>query len=216
MSWIKKILSIFLEFGVAPLCILLAVLVGSVMLIASPVVWQATYDAPSYLPATAQKDGEIIAANLWTKTPYKEVSNSLQGRKLHQREINHYEDLQNKFRELTVLLFIFLFVLSLVLFHPRLKRMLWVSLAWLLLIALIGGVWGVYDWRNMFHTLHWWIFQNDSWKLPNRCYSLQLYPYPVWKKSMVLILGFCFGFYILLLSLAMLIEWKRKRATDAG
>jgi len=81
----------------------------------------------------------------------------------------------------------------------------------LLLFALIAGVWGVYDWRNMFHTLHWWIFQNDSWKLPNRCYSLQLYPYPVWKKSIMLIFVFCFGFYMLLLSLAILIEWKRKR-----
>ncbi len=198
MFWIKKFVRVVFEAILAPLCILLTVLVGSILLIGSPLVWKLVYDAPSKLPASAQRDGEFIATNLWTEMSYTEVSERLEGRKLHIREIRHYEDLQKKFTQLGVILVVLLAVLLLMIRYPRLNRILWLSLAWLAILSMLGTAWALHDWKDFFRTLHWWAFQDASWKVPKGCYSTQLYPYIIWKKAALITLSFSVSFYIIL------------------
>jgi uncharacterized membrane protein len=208
MSWIKNIVSVLMQGLIVPLCILLAVLISSVLLVASPMVWKSMYEAPEKLPATAQADGEIIAVNLWSNTPYAEISKTLSGGKLHPREIHHYEDLQKKFTQMSVAFLLLAAVVLCALRSPRFHKMLWLSVAWLVVISIAGTAWALHDWRDFFRTLHAWIFQNDSWKLPNGCYSLQLFPYPVWKKAMLVMMIFSLVGYSLLITSSVLLKKK--------
>lgn len=179
-----------------PLAILLLVLSAAVLFIASPAVWQWYYQAPEKLGDHGYHDGVKIARHLWDSTPYTEVSAQLKGGRLGPREITHYEDLQVKFSQLTQLFWLSALLALPVLFFKNTRRFLWLSLSWLAGIITIGAVWALCDWRHFFHTLHWWIFQNDSWKLPWGCYSLQLYPYPVWKGACVVVVGFSLALYL--------------------
>ncbi|MGJ8672128.1 DUF1461 domain-containing protein [Rubritalea sp.] len=185
MCWTKRLLRVLFVYVLAPLSMLVMLLGGSLLVVASPVLWSEVYEAPSTVGQYAQEDGELIAAHLWTDRSYDDVSSELQGGRLVQREVVHYEDLQEKFSHLKlVVLFSALITFASFAFKER-NRIVIASVSWLVGIAAVGGIWSMYNWRGMFRALHWWIFQDDSWILPWRCYSLRLYPYSVWKEAMV-------------------------------
>lgn len=197
---------------VGPCAILVMVLAASVLFVASPVVWEAFYQAPEKLEEHGYSDGVKIAKHLWDSTPYREVSAELQGGRLGRREVAHYEDLQHKFSQLLTVFYVSLLLALPVVFLPRIRRTLWLSLSWLAGICVVSFLWALYDWKHFFHTLHWWIFQNDSWKLPWGCYSLQLYPYPVWKGACVIVVSFSVVLYLLFFALSFL---KKKTVETA-
>jgi len=191
---------------------LLLVIGSSVLLVASPPVWGLVYEAPESAPIYAQQDAELIALNLWTEKSYEKVSDELKGGQLITKEVDHYEDLQVKFEQL-VWLVILSAIFVVIVFCQQKKsasKVIGLSLAWLLVIGLLGWGWSLYNWRQMFRTLHWWIFQDDSWILPWSSYSLKLFPYYVWKTSMVFVLAMSVCFYVFFLSLSF-----RKRGAEA-
>ena len=189
---------------VGPCAILIMVLSAAVLFVASPAVWEAFYQAPEKLSKHGYADGVKIAEHLWDDTAYSQVSTELKGGRLGRREIAHYEDLQHKFSQLLSVFYISLALAIPVVFLRKVGRTLWLSLSWLAGISVAGFIWAMCDWKHFFHTLHWWIFQNDSWKLPWGCYSLQLYPYPVWKAACVIVIGFSVALYLLFFALSFL------------
>ncbi len=63
-------------------------------------------------------------------------------------------------------------------------RNVWKSaFASFVLLGIILGVWMLIDWHSLFKSLHWVIFLDDSWKLPNTSYSLALFPHSVWQMA---------------------------------
>jgi hypothetical protein len=210
MSWIKKSARLLFAYLVAPIAMLLMLLGGSLLIVASPAMWSYMYDAPEKLGEFAQEDGELIAEHLWTTKPYSEVSRELQGGRLVHREVVHYEDLQEKFVQLKILVVTCSAIALLSLCFQFRRRVVLASLSWLGVICAVGGVWSMYNWRGMFRALHWWIFQDDSWILPWGCYSLRLYPYSVWKGAMVWMVVISAGAYLFLWILSALLN-KRAR-----
>ena len=211
MSWINDTIKALWFWLLSPLALLTAVLGSALLLTASPLIWPKLYTAPADVSIHAQEDGETIAKNLWTTTPYKEVSRSLKGRRLINDEIHHYDDLQIKFRELKNLVIITSLIAAIALYSRKRLPVTYLSLAWLVLLSLIGTLWALIAWRHFFQTLHWWIFQDDSWLLPWGCYSLDIFPYLVWKKSMVFMVGYSLLVYICIIASSQRIQSRKKR-----
>ena len=77
-------------------------------------------------------------------------------------------------------------------------RKVWnAGIAWFLFLGMIAGVWMAIYWRGLFRALHWIIFQDDSWILPDRSYSLGLFPHKVWQMAGGLIAAYVFVLLIL-------------------
>lgn len=194
-------------FGVA---LLLGLVCGAVVIVSLPQVWRPLHAKvmephfQSYkdgaLTERALRDGGRISDALWTKEDYGAVSVRLELRKLNAQEVEHYSDVRAMLAKAVwlVLGFGLLGVVGCVL-RGRKRVFYWaMAVAWLLLA--IGGVWAWVDWRGFFRTLHWWIFQDDSWILPDNSYSLGLYPYAMWQ-AVAIVLTVSVGTLLLLGSL---------------
>lgn len=174
----------------AALALLVGVACALCVLVATPIVWQPLYPkvmgetmmqyekGPLYL-----KDEKQISRALWSREGYAAVSERLVAYHLETKEIEHYEDVRNLLHgalALAVGIAILLVVLR--------KRIHW-QRAWLgsfalaLILAAANGIWMAIAWRHWFRTLHWWIFQDDSWILPDESYTLFLYQHAVWKVA---------------------------------
>ena len=82
------------------------------------------------------------------------------------------------------------------------------------LFGITLAIWGLVAWRHMFRTLHWWIFQDDSWILPKGCASLILFPYSVWQMVgavVIVTLFLCLG----MLSVLQIIQFKKAKKTPS-
>ncbi|MFC4992948.1 DUF1461 domain-containing protein [Rubritalea tangerina] len=199
------------ELVLSPIALLVAILGGALLVVASPLVWSCLFEAPEGISDYAQEDGELIAYHLWTEKPYSEVSEELKGMALIPREIAHYEDLQEKFQELIKVVGLGALVgLAGVFLSRRPRRVLLSSLLWLVGGAGAAGVWSLIDWRGMFRSFHWWIFQDDSWILPWSSYSLKLYQYSVWKSAMIWMVVISVVFYLVLFIILSI--WRRVRS----
>lgn len=182
-----------------------------ILLITTPLIWQKIYrnSMPENMHYKLKSDAFTISDAYWQKRSYEEVNKSLHLPLLKEREIYHFEDVRKKIRSL-IIPFI-LGVGCLIFFHFKkiYASWLWIWLQ-LFVISLTLGIWGGVNWRNMFRTLHWAIFWDDSWILPKHCYSLKLFPYAVWQKAGVVLLASLISFLFLI----NLFSFIRRRALE--
>jgi uncharacterized membrane protein len=150
-------------------------------------------------------DSTRISNALWSRESYENVARKLEGYVIGKKEQRHFEDVRKLLHKALGISL----GLSLVLWMAR-KRIRWftvwkMALIYLIAQAITSGIWVSISWRHMFRTLHWWVFQDDSWILPNKCYSLFLFPHAVWQLSGALVLT---GMLMIILG-GLVITWPR-------
>lgn len=184
---------ILLSRTIYPIALLIAVNLAATTVISIPALWKAIYpigieqrlDQFPDKKDTLYEDAYRISDALWTQQTYAQISNQLTIKKLEAKEQKHFEDVRFLLK-LAAAISLSLFTL---LIYVR-KKVHWLTTwrftgIYLLVFGAIFGIWTAISWRHMFRTLHWWIFQNDSWILPENCYTLFLYPYSVWQTAAV-------------------------------
>ena len=178
---------------VIPFIALLSLFSAVLLLFSTPFIWEKIYLSDSVYPSSNatsmqryfQQDGMRISDAYWQKKSYEDVNKSLNFPVLKEKEIRHFEDVRQIIRNMFYPLIIGGILLTIWVVFLK-KKIAWGMV--LLQFAALGGclaTWGVINWRHMFRTLHWWIFQNDSWILPKGCYSLRLFPYAVWQTAAI-------------------------------
>lgn len=210
----------FFDFILIPLFGFLAVLSATILIVSTPPVWAPIYQSvmnenlEKKYPAFSDKvieDAVTISDGLWSNKSYQEINQSLHFKVLKKKEMAHFEDVRSLLRLLiyplsagVLLLFIWSFILK--------NKIRWyLSLIYCLSLCGSLSLWGLINWRHMFRTLHWWIFQNDSWILPKKSYSLTLYPYSVWQTAAVVVVSLVF---FILVTLAIRSFVRRPKSHD--
>lgn len=181
--------SIVVEGVFAPVLLLAVLLLLMAVFIAHPLVFHPLYRATMETSPELLEDGLRIADGLWEEQPYAEIGTELRRGVLGQREIHHFEDIRHKLRVGGAFAAAGLggLVMMVVVSGARPRRIAILALAWMVGLLLGSGIWAAVSFRHFFRTLHWWVFQDDSWILPTGCYTLQLYPYPVWQSAGVVL-----------------------------
>jgi uncharacterized membrane protein len=129
------------------------------------------------------EDANKITGGLWTEEPYQEISNSLKFRKMNEKEIHHYEDVRGLLGAARVVVIVCVILVMMGCFWAGWRTIWRASFAIFLSIGVIFGIWMFIDWHSLFKALHWAVFWDDSWKLPNTSYSLGLFPHRVWQLA---------------------------------
>ena len=188
--------------------LLLALLLGAVISISTLPVWNPIH---KHVMADEMKpihfhDADAIVGGLWSDESYESISARLKFIPLTDREIHHYEDVRDLLGTAKLVTIVFA-VLTLIGFFLVGWRKVWnAAVASFVLIGIVAGIWVAIDWRSLFRALHWVIFQDASWILPDRCYSLGLFPHKVWQLS-----GGLIGASVLIvLVLGLLVQWSRR------
>ncbi len=176
-------------FGLA---LMLGVVLGATLLVSYPTVWNPMHryvmeDKIAEQNVTSEQleavfsDAENISGGLWNETPYQEITDDLKFRRLNAKEVSHYEDV----RELMNLAkIVTASCLGLALFGFIIvgwRNVLRAGFASFVLLGVIFGTWMLINWHSLFKSLHWIVFQDASWKLPNGSYSLGLFPHEMWQ-----------------------------------
>lgn len=176
-------------FGLA---LLLSVVLGATLLISYPTVWNPLHRyvmEETYIEqnTTGEKlelvftDSENISGGLWNEKPYQDIADELKFRRFNAKEVSHYEDVRD-LMELAKTVALVAFGLAIVGFAVVGWRNVWrASFASVMLLGTVLGIWMLINWHSLFKSLHWVVFQNASWKLPNGSYSLGLYPHKMWQ-----------------------------------
>lgn len=167
------------------LALVFSLVLGSVLVVSHPLVWEKIHrDAMGdRLKEKHYADANRITGGLWTSEPYEKISNSLAHKKMNQKEVVHYEDVRDLIGAAKMVLVVCA-VTVLVGFVMVGWRRVWGSgFASFVLLAMMAGVWMMINWHSLFKALHWVIFMDDSWKLPNNSYSLGLFPHRVWQHA---------------------------------
>lgn len=153
------------------------------MLLAQTAVFKPIYVYSMKNHPALIQDGLKIADGLSSSKAFKKINRTLEKGRIGMREIAHYEDIRNKIsmaRGFAIVSFIFLVMIG-VACSAQWRFVMKMTLAWFATVAVMTTIWAIIDFRHFFRSLHWWVFQDDSWILPDNCYSLMLYPYPVWQ-----------------------------------
>ena len=167
------------------LALVLLLVLGSVLVVSYPVVWEKIHRSAmkEKLKEVHYQDANRITGGLWTQEPYQEISDSLKFRKMNEKEIYHYGDVRSLLGKARIVVGI-----CAVLVIIGFMRLGWLTV-WksgflsFILLGVVLGVWMMIDWHSLFKSLHWVIFLDDSWKLPNTSYSLGLFPHSVWQMA---------------------------------
>ena len=204
------------EWFIIPTIGLVTLFSALILLISTPIVWEPLYQIaiPSETEEVYRSDAKLISQAFWNQSTYHEVNASLQGDQLSQREIDHFEDVRNLVHFFFIPLCAGLFLL--VAWKCFTKRAIqWhASLVYFIILGGALATWGALAWRHMFRTLHWWIFQNDSWILSSKSYTLKLYPYSVWQTASIAVMGILFLLLSVLSVLSIRCLLKRRQCTD--
>lgn len=199
--------------GAIPFTALTTLLCGFILLLSTPPIWEAVYDyaMPENQHPQLKKDAFTISKAFWNTSTYEDLNQDFRYRKLGKKEVSHFEDVRTIIRSLIYPLIVG--ALILLCWHRLLRRNIYWHWSLLQLVVLGGifAIWGSIHWRHMFHTLHWWIFQNDSWILPKGCYSLILFPYAIWQTACLLLL-FSMSFTLIGLSIPCAIEYLSEKS----
>ena len=212
----KNALHSWFDYLLIPLLGLITPLSILILAISTPPVWQKIYDTamPENMHSIYREDAKRISDGFWQDKSYEQIASELNSNKYDQRlipktssfrplsekEIVHFEDVKRLVHFFFYPAILGLLVLSAWMIWLK-RRVLWhISLAYLVLFGGILGLWGLIAWRHMFRTLHWWIFQDDSWILADNAYTLMLFPYSVWQTASVVVLV---TLIIILLSLSL-------------
>ena len=188
------------------LALVLLLVLGSVLVVSYPVVWEKIHRSAmkGKLKEVHYQDANRITGGLWTQEPYQEISDSLKFRKMNEKEIYHYGDVRSLLGKARILVGI-----CAVLVIIGFMRLGWLTV-WksgflsFILLGVILGIWMMIDWHSLFKSLHWVIFLDDSWKLPNTSYSLGLFPHSVWQMA-----GGVIGGLVLILLLVPILVRKK-------
>lgn len=167
--------------------------------ISIPPVWDAAYRNTMETklfayPKGAEylEDSRKISAGLWSGESYATINKGLKAYFLVPVEQKHYEDVRALLRRALVLSAVLLAILLFA--RKRVEwREVWTwAMALYLALAAAFSIWSVISFRHLFRTLHWWIFQDNSWIMPKGSYSLFLYPHAVWKVAGAFVIVGCF------------------------
>jgi uncharacterized membrane protein len=167
------------------LALVLLLVLGSVLMVSHPVVWEKVHRSAmkGKLKEMHYEDANKITGGLWTEEPYQEISNSLKFRKMNEKEIHHYEDVRGLLGAARVVVIVCVILVMMGCFWAGWRTIWRASFAIFLSIGVIFGIWMFIDWHSLFKALHWAVFWDDSWKLPNTSYSLGLFPHRVWQLA---------------------------------
>lgn len=202
-------------FGLA---LLFAVVLSGVLLISHPSVWnpmhkhvmdddfQVRQNLKPQLVEMLFDDAEKISGGLWNETPYTEISANLKFRKMNQKELHHYEDVRSLIQIAKWAIGASLLIAIIGFFLVGWRKVWNASVASFVLLGVVAGVWMAIYWRGLFRALHWVIFQDDSWILPSKSYSLGLFPHKVWQMAGGMIAAYVF----LILGIGVMIQVLRK------
>jgi len=170
-------------YGIA---LLIVFVLGSVLLVSHPVAWEKIHRVAmkDKLKELHYDDANKITRGLWTDEPYQKISQSLKFRlKMNQKEIEHYEDVRSLLGKAKILVAVCA-VIAVLGFVIVGWKVVWnAAFVSFILLGVIAGAWMWIDWHSLFKSLHWVVFWDDSWKLPDRSYSLGLFPHTVWKLA---------------------------------
>jgi uncharacterized membrane protein len=167
------------------LALVILLVLGSVLLVSHPVVWEKVHRMAmkEKLKEVHYEDANKITGGLWTDEPYQDISDSLKFKKMNKKEIYHYQDVRSLLGKARIVVG----VCALLVFMGVMWagwRIIWYSaFASFVVLGVILGIWMLIDWHSLFKSLHWVIFLDDSWKLPNTSYSLGLFPHKVWQLA---------------------------------
>ncbi len=173
------------------LSLVILLVLGSVLVVSYPPVWEKIHHAAmkDKLKEIHFSDARRVTGGLWTDEPYEEISDSLKLAKMNKKEIYHYEDVRGKLGIARIVVVVCL-VLVIAGCCWAGWRTIWLStFAIFASLGVISGIWMWIDWHSLFKALHWVIFMDDSWKLPNDSYSLWLFPHKVWQLAGGVIAG---------------------------
>lgn len=129
------------------------------------------------------RDGMKVSNNLWDELEYSNVSKSLETLPLNSEEVSHYDDVRHLFSIAIWLTVIGALVSGYGFYTAGWRSIFRASFYMGCVMVITGAIWSLISWRHMFRTLHWWIFQDSSWILPDGSTSLYLFPYPVWQMA---------------------------------
>ncbi len=167
------------------LSLVLLLVLGNVLLVSHPVVWEKVHRMAmkDTLREVHYEDANKITGGLWTDEPYKEISSSLKFRKMNEKEIYHYEDVRGLLGTARVVVTVCAILVVIGCFWAGWRTIWYSAFAIFASLGVICGVWMLIDWHSLFKALHWAVFWDDSWKLPNQSYSLGLFPHKVWQLA---------------------------------
>lgn len=167
------------------LALVILLVLGSVLMVSHPVVWEKVHRSAMQekLKEVHYQDANRITGGLWTQESYEKISDSLKVRKMNKKEINHYEDVRSLLGKARIVVGVCAGVVFIGFMWAGWRRVWNSGFIIFVLLGIILGVWMLIDWHSLFKSLHWVIFLDDSWKLPNRSYSLGLFPHAVWQLA---------------------------------
>ena len=207
-----------LRVFVIPMTALITLLSGFILIVSTPPIWEAIYDMAvpegGKIKPEWREDAKQISRAFWGDKNYTEVNQELGSIRLGKKETDHFTDV----RDLIHLLF-FPLVIGLATLaawrwgFQQPIRWYW-SLLYMSLFGITLAIWGLVAWRHMFRTLHWWIFQDDSWILPKGCASLILFPYSVWQMVGAVVIVTLF-LRLGMLSVLQIIQFRKAKKTPS-
>jgi hypothetical protein len=179
----KSVFRLLVDSVICPWLLLFFLLTAGVVSLAQPPVFKVIYEYSMKGRPALVEDGLKIATGLSGQKSFSKINRTLERGRIGVREIDHYEDIRNKIRISRgfAILSLIAVVLIGVACSTQWKLVVRVALVWFVSVAILSTIWAVIDFRHFFRSLHWWVFQDDSWILPDNCYSLILYPYAVWQ-----------------------------------
>lgn len=200
-----------------PLIALITLLSAIILIVSTALVWEPIYDLAlpegGKLKPESREDAKEISRAYWTGKSYSDINKGFHFVRMRDKEVAHFEDVRALIHFLFIPLGVGLITLAIWKWGLK-KRIPWFwSLIYMSFFGAIMAIWGVLAWRHMFQTLHWWIFQDDSWILPKGCYSLHLFPYAVWQTVGTVVLG---SLFLLLtgLSILQIVPRKHNKGAD--
>ncbi len=204
-----------LRIVIIPMIALITLLSSFILITSTPPIWETIYDTAvpkgGKIKPEWRLDAKRISRAYWEDKSYTEVNQSLTSTRLYKKEIDHFTDVRKLIHLLVFPLGIGLSIL--IIWRWVLKQPIgwFYSLLYTSLLGITLAIWSIIAWRHMFRSLHWWIFQDDSWILPKGCASLILFPYSVWQMVGAVVLIALFLSLGVLSVLQMLQSRKSKK-----
>jgi hypothetical protein len=162
---------------------MLALLIVSIWLLAAPRVFQAYY--PFLNSRGNVSDATLVSKWLWSKGSVFDLNPNLSSGKFIRKELSHYADVRRWLRR-TPPLFAGLLLSMGILWQisptrETFSRAQWRGLTLLMLLSTVSAAVAFWNWRFFFAAIHYPFFGSTSWKLPDNCYSLRLFPSLFWQ-----------------------------------
>ena len=158
-------------------------LVASVWLLFRPALFQVYY--PLLRVPASRADAARVVEWIAGDEPQTALQRSLTSGRMSERELNHFQDVRAVIQRAPGLLAMGTAALvAVVLFRPPKRVWRHAQKAGLVIWAVTGlgaVLLAAWDWRVLFAWLHQPFFGTTSWRLPNGCLSLQLYPERFWQ-----------------------------------